>query len=191
MLEALFTSHTRIKILSLLMFHPDKEYHLREIARIIQASPRYVSKELEKLLRINLVHTYAKGNLTIYAINRNNSILPELRAIFLKTDFIGTLIKNKLKGKATYAFLYGSFAQGEETEQSDIDLFVIGTIKEDELIRIIQNIEKKVSREVNYVLWSEHLFRQRAQSHHLLQTIKKSKIIMLVGEEHEFRKAIR
>ena len=191
MLEQLFTSRTRIKILSLLMFNQDKEYHLRGIARLIKVSPKYVGKELEKLLKINLVNKYGKGNMNIYSINKNNIILNELKQIFVKTDYLGELIRKELKDKVKYAFIYGSFAKGEETESSDIDLFIVGDIKEDDLIKIIQKLEKTTNREINYVLWSENTFKQRAKSHHLLKTIKKSKIIMLIGEENEFRKSIR
>ena len=191
MLEQLFTSKTRIRILSLLMFNQDKEYHLREIARLINISPKYVGKELEKLLKINLVNRYEKGNMNIYSINKDNIILNELKQIFLKTDYLGELIRKWLKDKVKYAFIYGSFAKGEENKSSDIDLFAIGDIKEDELIKIIQKLEKTTNREINYVLWNENTFKQRAKSHHLLKTIKQSKIIMLIGEENEFKKSIR
>lgn len=191
MIEQLFTSKTRVKILLLLMFNQDKDYHLREIARIVDTSPVYVGKELDNLLKLNLVNKLKKGNLSIYSINQNSPILDELRKIFIKTDYLGEVIKKHLKDKAKYAFIYGSFARGKETQSSDIDLFVIGGVKEDELIKTIQKIEKTVGREINYILWNEKTFLQRARSHHLLKTIKKEKIIMLVGKEDEFRKAIK
>ena len=191
MLEKLFTSKTRTKILTLLMFNQDSEYHLREIARKIKISPIYVSKELANLEQLNLVNKKHKGNLTIYQINEGSVILNELKKIFIKTDYIGELIKNKLSGKVKYTFIYGSFANGTETESSDIDLFVVGDISEDNIITIIQELESKSGREINYVLWTEKVFAQRAKNHHLLRSIKKNKIIMLIGDENEFKKRIR
>lgn len=191
MLERLFTSKTRIKILSLLMFNQDKEYHLRGIARIIKVSPIYASKELENLSKLNFINKSRKGNLNLYSINKTNIILNELRQIFIKTDYLGEMIRKKLEGKVKYAFIYGSFAKGEETEKSDIDLFVIGEMKEDDLIKIIQKLEENTGREINYVLWNERIFNQRAKNHHLLKTIKKTRIIMLIGNEDEFKHTIR
>ena len=190
MLEHIFTSRTRVKILSLLMFHPDEEYHLREIARLTHTSPIYTSKELDKLTQINLVTSVRKANLHLYSINSSCVFLHELRQIFLKTDFFGELIRKKLYG-ATYCFIYGSFAHGTETKSSDIDLFIVSEMKEDDFLSIIQELEKKIGREINYVLWNEQTFLQRAKGHHLLKSIKKSNIIMLIGDEHEFKKRIK
>lgn len=173
-----------------MLFNQDKEYHLREIARLINISPKYVGKELEKLLKVNLVNRYEKGNMSIYSINKKNIILNELKQLFIKTDYLGELIQKELKDKVKYAFIYGSFAKGEEVESSDIDLFVVGDFKEDELISIIQKLEKTTTREINYILWSESTFKLRAKSHHLLKAIKKGKIIMLVGDENEFKHSI-
>ena len=192
MLEHLFTSKTRIRILNLLMFNQEKDYHLREISRLISASPIHVAKELDNLARLNLVKKLKKANLNIYSINKECIFLSELKQIFLKTDYFGELIKKAINNKAKYCFIYGSFARGQETESSDIDIFLVSEIKEDEIIKIIQSLEKITMREINYVLWNEKTFDQRAaKGHHLLREIKKSKTIMLIGEENEFKKQIK
>ncbi len=191
MLERLFTSKTRIKILTLLMFNQDREYHLREIARLIKTSPIYAAKELDNLAKLNLVKKSKKANLNIYSVNRECIFLNELKQIFIKTDYLGELIKKELKNRVKYTFIYGSFAEGVETESSDIDLFIISEMKEDDLIKIIQKLEKTTDREINYILWNERTFNQRAKDHHLLKTIKKSRIIMLIGDENEFKKQIK
>ena len=190
MLEHLITSTTRINLLKHLLFNQDKEYHLRELARIIKTSPIYVSKELANLQHLNLIIKTKKGNLIFYIINKHCIILNELRSLFLKTDYLGTYLQKHLEKKVTYCFIYGSFAKGTETTASDVDLFIISEIKEDELLTIIQPIEKITKREINYVLWNNKTFKERAKHHHLLQTIKKDNIIMIVGDEHEFIKLI-
>ena len=191
MLEKLFTSKTRTKILMLLMFQ-DKEYHLREIARNISVSPIYVSKELENLAEINLVRKVKKANLNLYSLNKKSIILPELKSMFLKTDYLGEVLKESLQNKADYVFIFGSFAKGREKEASDIDLFIISEIKEEELLPVIQKLEKTANREINYILWGKKTFRQRAAAgHHLLRTIKQEKIMMLLGDEDVFKEQIR
>ncbi len=191
MLEKLFTSKTRMRILELLIFNPDREFHLREISREVKITPIYVKKELQKLKELNLVLKSKKGNLSIFQINRNSLIFAELKSIFIKTEYFGDLIKKSLKKlKIDFAFIFGSFAKGIESRESDIDLFVIGDVKEDELTDIIQKIEKQTGREINYILWKKSLFMKRAKKHHLLNEIGKNSVIMLVGDENELRKII-
>ncbi len=190
MLEKLFTSKARVKLLGILLFNQDREYHLRELARLTSVSPIYLSKELGNLERLNIATKTKKANLSIYRLNGGCIILEELRQLFLKTDYLGDLIKKQFKD-AKYCFIYGSFAAGTEAKSSDIDLFIVAGIKEDEVISKIQRLEKTVNREINYVLWTEDTFIQRARNgHHLLRNINKGKIIMLVGDEDEFRKQV-
>jgi len=191
MLEKLFTSKTRIRILELLIFNPDREFHLREISRKIKITPIYVRRELQNLKELNLVLESKKGNLSLFRINRNSSIFTELKNIFMKTEYFGELIKKSLKKlKIDFAFIFGSFAKGIESKDSDIDLFVVGDVKEDELLNIIQKIENKTGREINYLLWKKSLFMKRAKKHHLLNEIAENPVIMLVGDEDELRKII-
>ncbi len=186
MLKRLFTSNSRIAILNLLMFNQDNQFHLREIAKRIGVTPIHVSKELENLSKAGLVVKYSKANLSLYSINRRSPLLEDLRRLFLKTDYLGEAIRSKLAGRAEYCLIYGSFARGDESESSDIDLFVVSGMPEDELLDLVRRLEKTARREINYVLWDEKTFQERKRDH-LVSTIKAGPIIMLLGDEDEFR----
>jgi len=88
MLERLFTSTTRIKILRLLMFNSDKWYYLRELARKIKTTPTYVKKELDNLTEAGFINKKRKGNLILFHINQDSPIFNELRELFIKSDYI-------------------------------------------------------------------------------------------------------
>ncbi|MFH1588134.1 MAG: nucleotidyltransferase domain-containing protein [Candidatus Diapherotrites archaeon] len=191
MLVKLFSSNSRTKLLSLFLFGSGKEFHLREIAGLIEVTPIYVSKELSNLVDLGILNNSRRANLSIYSLNEKCIFLNELKELFIKTDFLGELIKKELQGKADYCFIFGSFAKGIESDSSDIDLFVVSEMNEDDLIRLIQKLEKRVKREINYVLWKKKTFLNKAKDNALLKTIKKGKIIMLIGDEDEFRKQIK
>jgi hypothetical protein len=54
------------------------------------------------------------------------------------------------------------------------------------------SVEKAVRREINYILWNEGEFVKRVKSrHHLLMAIVAKPLIMLVGEEDEFRRIVK
>jgi len=191
MIEKLFTSKTRTGILKTFLFNPEVEFHLRQLSREIKITPIYVKKELENLKKINLVIESKKGNLNLFKINKKSPLFNELKSIFFKTEFLAEIIKEIIdKNEIDFAFIYGSFAKGVESKDSDIDLFVVGGIKEDKLIEIIHKIEERTSREINYILWDRDTFVIRAKKHHLINEISKNPIIMLVGDENELRKII-
>jgi len=192
MLEKLFTSKTRVRILGILISNPDREFHLRELSREVKITPIYVKKELQNLEELNLVLKTKKGNLSLFQINRNSLIFTELKSIFMKTEYFGELAKKSLKKlKIDFAFIFGSFAKGIERKESDIDLFVVGDANENDLLQIIQKIEKRTGREINYILWKKTVLMKRAKKHHLLNEIARNPIIMLIGDENEFRKIIK
>lgn len=186
MLTRLFTSDSRVKILKVLLFS-SKSFHLRELARVAGVSPSYASEELANLAKAGIVSGEKRANLKIYAINEDCPFLPELRALFLKTDYFGDVVRKELSGKARYALIYGSFAKGDERGTSDIDLLVVSEIKEDYLLRLTRTLEKKADREVNYILWNDSAFKERG-GNALLRTILNEGFIMLIGDEDEFRK---
>ncbi len=88
MLEKLFTSKTRVRILKTLISNPDRKFHLRGLSREIGVTPTYVGKELLNLHGLDLVLKSSIGNLVLFQINKNSPIFADLRSIFLKTGEI-------------------------------------------------------------------------------------------------------
>ncbi|MCD6473230.1 nucleotidyltransferase domain-containing protein [Candidatus Aerophobetes bacterium] len=85
-----------------------------------------------------------------------------------------------------HAFIYGSFAKGEEKEASDIDLFIRGKVNEDKLIDETNKLEKKLQREINFTLYEKSDFEQKKKEGNpfILEVIKEQKIF-LIGDKSE------
>ena len=111
MLERLFTSKTRARILKTLIFNPDRQFHLRELSREIKITPIYVKKELQNLQGLNLVLTSKKGNLSLFQINKQASIFAELKSMFMKTEYFGVKKhkNNKIMMQKTLLFFTAIF----------------------------------------------------------------------------------
>ena len=92
---------------------------------------------------------------------------------------------------AKYAFIYGSFAEGEYGDESDVDIMIISNSEEKSFVKVLRELEEKLGRELNYVLWNVETFEKRAKSSSFLRTIKEGKILMLIGDEDEFRRKIK
>ena len=84
MLERLFSSRTRVKLLELFLLHPEREVHVREICRITGMNINAVRRELANLEELGLLRSRNAGNARFYTVNILCPIYPELIGILLK-----------------------------------------------------------------------------------------------------------
>lgn len=183
MLERLFTSRTRVKILTLFILSPQRELHVREIARLVQENINAVRRELANLEEIGLLKSSQRGNLKQYTVNTAMPLYEELASMILKTEGVAKILKDHLDelGSIQTAFIYGSFSRHNAQLTSDIDVFIIGTIKENILISAIHDLEKQLTREINYVLFTQEEFikRKRKKDPFITNVLKEPKIMLL------------
>lgn len=169
-------------ILETLFKHPDKEFYFRELAKMIGKEPGVFQKDINKLVEDKIIETYEKGNRRFFKLNSKHPLYKEIKTIFFKTTGIeGSLKKEveKIKGVKT-AFIYGSFAQGKERAASDVDVFVVGTLDENELIDKLSSLEDKFGREFNYTLMDEKEFKQKKDKDSFVKNVLSQKTIKLV-----------
>jgi predicted nucleotidyltransferase len=165
MLEALISSKTRVKLLTLFLLNPGNEYYIREIVRSTEENINSVRRELANLESFGLITGQKKGNQQYYTVNTGHFLYPELQKIVLKTEGVAGIIKEALGQKEiSCMFIYGSFARGAAGEKSDIDLFIVGTMDEDRLIPLIHSCENATGREINYTLMTAGELEKRKKN---------------------------
>lgn len=141
----LFTkSKIRQKIILLFIYNQNKEFYLSEIAKIVKTSAGTAQRELNKLLQGDFLVFKKKANLSIYMLNKRYSLLKEVESIIKKTFGIEVELKNKLRkiNKITFAFLFGSYVKGGFKSDSDVDLFVIGEVDDDQVFKAVKKVEE-------------------------------------------------
>ena len=193
-IDKLFGSKTRVVLLSKLFMNPDRSFYIRELSKDLKIPYSMLYKEEKNLVFLGILNEEKKGKLTLVSVNKSLPYFAELRSLIFKTTGLGNLLRVALSGLKgiRYALIYGSFAGGEESESSDVDLLIIGDVEEEGILKAVSQIENKVGREINYVLWSEKEFIDRIKSkHHLLIDIVSKPLMMLIGEEDEFRRTVK
>jgi len=191
MLRKIFSSRVRVEILSTFFMNPERELYLREVARLTGEDYKNVSIELRSLEEIGLVSSRNEGNLKYFRLNKEFVIYEELKSIFMKTRGVVGILREAVSTKRDieYAFIYGSFATGEERVGSDIDLMAIGSISLEALLALIRGSEEKLSRGINVSLYDLQEIRNRVKDHDpfIMEVLGGSKI-MLIGDESELRR---
>ena len=193
MLNKLFSSKTRVEILKLFLFNTSNSFYQRQISNLTAQSIRGVQREVDKLNRIGIIERSIQGNRIYYKVNKRCPIIQDLKNIFFKSVGIAEALKENLKEKEIkIAFIYGSYAKGEESLLSDIDLMVLGDISSKELSNILSKPKKELLREINYVVFSLDEFINKAmQKDHFINSVLKDKKIYIMGSENELKGLIK
>jgi predicted nucleotidyltransferase len=186
-LGKLFSSKIRVKLLDAFLSSPEARFYIRELARRIKEEAKNMSRELKSLEALGILRSESQGNLKYYSVNKDFFLYSELKAIILKTTGVQGLLKEelkKLKGIEA-AFIYGSYASGEESERSDIDVMIIGSPDLTELNEIINESEGKLSREINYMCFDRKEFEERKKNKDpfIIDVLSDEKIILIDSED--------
>ena len=189
MLEDLFGSKIRARALAWLVTHPDERYFVRQLTGILGKDSTNVSRELAKLARMGLLNCQQEGRQKYYQVNRDSAVYEEIRGLAVKTFGVADILREALSPLARrirVAFLIGSFADGRENAQSDVDLVVIGSVGFAEVSRVLGPGQEKLGREINPTVYPEAEFVSKvAEGHHFVRSILKAKKIFLVGDSDD------
>ncbi|MBM3204999.1 helix-turn-helix transcriptional regulator [Candidatus Uhrbacteria bacterium] len=176
MLEHLFGSRTRVKLLSLFLRHPEEPLFVREITRRIDTQINAVRRELSNLVRFGLISEKHVANEDVvaqdkkqpglkkkfYQVNPSFVLLPELTALLLKAQ---VLLEKKLDreitklGDVRYLSLSGLFLGRQNP--SPVDMFIVGKVDKEALSDLMKGIEKELGFDLNFSYMSSEEFEYR------------------------------
>ncbi len=118
-------------VLNLFLDMPAKEFHLREIARLLKISPSTAKLSLDKLKKHDLMLEKRIANLRIFKANLENVVIKEMKKTknlsLIKKSAVVEDIQKTLNPVSVV--LFGSFAKGINDEKSDIDILIIANNK--------------------------------------------------------------
>ena len=171
MIEQLFGSKTRVKLLQLFFSNPNRSFYVREITRKIDEHINSVRRELANLLSIGILASDTNNNRLYYEVNQKYEYYKQLAAIFGggkvgKTDKVSTEeetsgeVTIKSLGNVELALYTGQFTRDES---SGIDLLIVGDINQTKLGKFISELEAKEGKEIRYTVLTNDEFRYRQQ----------------------------
>ena len=191
-LDALFPT-IRAGVLSATMLQPEHWWFMTELARHLETTPSSLQRELESLVSVGLLLRRQDGRRTYFKANADSPLFRDLHGLLDKTSGLVPALTTALKrfdDRIELAFLYGSVARGEEHSASDVDLAIVGTLKQIDLLPALRKLESRFGREVNVTLFSPEEFRRKlAAKDHFLHSVLKSKTIPLKGTLDELEEA--
>lgn len=174
MLEQLFGSKTRYKILRTLFRESDKPLFVRELARAIDTQVNAVRREIELLLGLGLLKEeienkpklssaeYGASLRKYYCLDKESVLFEPMADLLDKIQVIGEdALARDIKahgGKIKLLLLTGRFTNDSRAPS---DLLLVGALKERSVMKLIANYEKELGFTIRYTLMSEPEFKDR------------------------------
>jgi hypothetical protein len=173
MLEHIFGSKTRVRLLRLFLHHPDDSFFVRELSRKTHIQMHAVRRELLNLSKFGFLDEDVEpeagtesgpaGQRRYYRLNKNFTLYNELYALILKSQVL--LEENFVKkirdmGQIKYLALTGRFVN-EPAMQTD--LLIVGKVNRERLERLVRDFEREFGAEVRFTVLPAHEFAYRRQ----------------------------
>ena len=161
MLERIFGSRTRVKLLKIFLSNPEKDYFVRELTRKIKERINSVRRELENLERIGLVECQQSGQKKFYRVKTDFILFSELRALILKSQLTveRDFAKNiKQIGQISYLVLTGIFT---DVPEAKTDILIVGKANRLKLKRLVNKFRQELDKKIRYTIMSKKEFEYR------------------------------
>lgn len=199
MVEQLFGSKTRVKLLQLFMSNPNRSFYVREITRKVEEQINSVRRELANLLSIGVITSDTQNNRLYYEVNQKFEHYEPLSQMFGGGKITpkkkrgntgdGTMDPKEATleadvralGNVQLALLTGQFTRDDS---AGVDLLIVGDINKTKLENFVAELEKSEKKEIRYVVFTEKDFKYRRQiNDRFTLTVLESKLQIVIDRD--------
>ncbi len=186
MIEQLFGSKTRVKLLQLFYSNPNRSFYVREITRKIDEQINSVRRELANLLSIGIISSDTNNNRLYYEVDQNYEYYKPLATIFNRGAIKSTKEPKQDEspnditsiGNVEIVLYTGQFTRDET---SGIDVLIVGDVNQTKLTKFMTELEKQEGKELRYTVipLPEFQYRQRVNDRFLSMVLGSKKQLVL------------
>ena len=198
MIDQLFGSKTRVKLLQLFYSNPNRSFYVREITRKIDEQINSVRRELSNLLSIGIITSDTNNNKLYYEVNQKFNYYQPLSAIFgnrpysestptattqandttVESEGDDMISKLRSVGKVDLALLTGQFTRDES---SGIDFLIVGDVNAVQVKKFVKEFEQQEGKEIRFVVMNtkEYSYRLQIKDRFVTQILEAKKQIVI------------
>ncbi len=181
----IFRSQLQLRILGLLLLHPERSWTTPDLAKRLDGTPVSVHRELHRALDSGLIAREPIGRTYLYRAAADSPLYEPLRLLLERTVGVEAELRRALEEVpgVEAAFIHGSFASGKRIKPtSDVDVLVLGSADPHALRREIRRVESRVGREIDVLAYTPAEFASLARSgNSLVGGIIRGPVMPLIG----------
>ncbi len=195
MIEQLFGSKTRVKLLHIFFHSPDRPFYVRELARLAESQLNAIRRELSNLEKVGIIApvVVAEGEIQdgsgtgrskYYKLNAGCLLYAELKALLFKAQILYErelieMLKDKA-GKLKILLFTGCFTDAKNAET---DILLVGEIRPVVVSKLVADFEKKLGKSLRYTIMTEKEFKDRREiGDKFLYSIFEEKHVIVIDE---------
>jgi predicted transcriptional regulator len=193
MVEQLFGSKTRVKLLRLFYSNPNRSFYVREITRKIDEQINSVRRELSNLLSIGIIKSDNTNNKLYYEVNQKYEFYQPLKQIFgsgaskkapavsSREEVVSPDSELNSVGHVELAVYTGQFTRDDS---AGVDFLVVGDINPSALKKYVTELEAKENKSIRYTFMTlpDYQYRQQIRDR-FITGFNQSKKQVLVDEK--------
>jgi hypothetical protein len=168
MIDVLFSSKTRVKLLYLFYTNPDRPFYVREITRKIDEQINSVRRELANLLSVGLITSVETDKKLFYQVDQSSHYYQPFLMLFGQTQAAESPLQGKSDlvgrfrelGSLKIALIGGKLVHGS---QAPIDILLVGSFVKARVTRCMKELEQEEKMTLNYTTLSLADFTYRQQ----------------------------
>ena len=189
MIDALFGSKTRVKLLHLFLNNPGQAFYVREITRLIDEQINSVRRELANMLEVGVISSENRDNKLYYEVNQRYEHYVAFRAIFAdqkvtaansQADTSATGWQKKIQSVpgVRIAIAAGALVKGSA---SAVDLLLVGNVSQAKVSELVKGIESAVGREVSYskLAYDEFYYRLSVRDRFISDILANKHVVLV------------
>jgi predicted transcriptional regulator len=195
MLEQLFGSKTRVKLLHIFFHSPERPFYVRELARLAESQLNAVRRELTNLEKIGLImpigidkvevpEGVGTGRSKYYKLDQACLLYQEMKSLLFKAQMLYErelieLLKEKA-GKIKVLLFTGCFTDAKDAET---DILLVGEIKPLLVSKLVGEFEKKLGKSLRYTIMTQKEWNDRREiGDKFLYSIFEGKHVTVIDE---------
>jgi len=161
-LENLFGSKERARLLRFFIQNPDNSYAFSEIAKRNMLRGPKVKREIDNLFKMKFILRKTVKGKPAYHLNQEFEFYPELKSLIAKSNVsphCQSLSKVPKIGNIKLTVVSGAFIN---YQKSKADMIIVGNeISKAKLNRLMEGLEAEIGKEINFVLMNMEEFKYR------------------------------
>lgn len=203
MIEQLFGSKTRVKLLYLFYGNPNRSFFVREITRKVDEQINSVRRELANLLSIGIITSDTSNNKLYYEVNQKYEFYEPLSNIFgsapttgeSSEDTMGATLESATQkywasaGNLELIVYTGVFTRDE---LAGIDILLVGKANKTAVAKLVEGLEKQEGKELRYTIMTIDIAEYRSQiKDRFWSDLEKSKKQVILDKRSFFGKSAK